>query len=139
MSNWQDAAQLPLARTTGTKGLGANFFRYWASAQVALNYNGNVLVVGMHQPEPGANYVFTRDGTSWYQQGGALRGDDSVNGRYGAGYGFGVSVDGDGFIFAFGAAFDNDFKGASWIFATNDAWTISASPTTARPRWPWSG
>ena len=69
----------------------------------------------------GAVWVFTRDGSSWTQQGDKLTGTGAVGS---AQQGTSVAISGDGNTLVSGGVADNNYKGAVWAFVrTENAWT----------------
>jgi hypothetical protein len=69
----------------------------------------------------GAVWVFTRNGTTWSQQGSKLTGSGAVGA---AQQGTSVSVSANGNTIAVGGLGDNSFAGATWIFTRNGtAWS----------------
>jgi hypothetical protein len=108
---------------------------------------GTFLINGVTNYEAvGAVWVFTRTGTSWSQQGSKLVASDAipivdVNGAPVAGagtqIGYSVSISADGNTILAGGQFDDQYKGAAWIFVRNTgAWTqqgpkLVGPPSTA--------
>jgi hypothetical protein len=81
---------------------------------VAVNANGDtVLVGGIADSYLGAAWVFTRDTTTYVQQGTKLVGSGYI-GNAMQGYSVGLSADGNTAVV--GGAFDDTRKGALWVF-----------------------
>ncbi|MEM6284688.1 MAG: FG-GAP repeat protein [Chloroflexota bacterium] len=90
---------------------------------VAVDNNTAVVTAPNHDDgngEPGAAYVYTFDGATWtFQQ--ELTPPDAD------GSGFGMAVDISGDLIAVGAARDNSFTGAVYVFALeNNTWSYEA-------------
>ncbi len=82
---------------------------------VALSFNGNTAIIGGNadNANAGAAWVFTRNGSSWAQQGNKLvANDETGNGSFGVS----VAVSSDGNTAVIGGNNDNSANGAAWIF-----------------------
>ena len=68
-----------------------------------------------------ATLIFTRNGTTWTQEGDEIIGSES-SGQFGQGVS--VSLSSDGNTLAVGGFADNNFLGATWIFTRSETtWT----------------
>lgn len=83
---------------------------------VAISDDGNTIAIGGNYDNSniGAVWMFVRNGTVWSQQGSKLVGIGSSGTSL---QGTSVSLSGDGNRLAVGAAGDNAYKGAVWLFA----------------------
>ena len=89
---------------------------------VALSSDGNTAIVGGPADDggKGAAWVFTRIGTSWFQQGNKLVGTGAVGNGF---QGYVVALSADGNTAVLGGYQDDSFKGAAWIFTrTGNSW-----------------
>jgi len=91
---------------------------------VSLSSDGNTLAVG--GPDDisyvGGTWVFTRNGTSWTQQGGKLLGTGVANST--SSQGFSVSLSSGGNTLAVGGYGGDSNVDATWVFTrTGSAWT----------------
>ncbi len=94
---------------------------------VALASDGNTALIG-GSGNLGAAWVFTRSGTSWSQQGAALIPDDATSG---AGFGWSVALSANGDTALIGAADDDTFTGAAWLFErSGTTWTQQGAKIT---------
>jgi hypothetical protein len=94
-------------------------------AAVALSADGNTLAVGGYSDnnELGATWVFTRNGTSWTQQGDKLVGTGAVASPY-VQQGYALALSADGNTLAVGGQQDNNNIGATWVFTrSGTTWT----------------
>ncbi len=99
----------------GSKLVGKNIIGAGGFANVALSYYGNTALIGASRDDGGigAAYIFTRVGATWSQQGPKLMGADAVgHSRQGQG----VGISGDGNTILVGGYYDDNLKGAGWIF-----------------------
>jgi gliding motility-associated-like protein len=90
---------------------------------IALSADGNTAIVGgsPYDGYHGAAWVYVRDGSSWTSQSGLLQGNDA-QGRPQQGAGVALSADGNTAIV--GGLYDNNIKGAAWIYTrTNGVWS----------------
>jgi FG-GAP repeat len=99
---------------------------------VSLSADGSTALVGAvsdesevsKKEEPlGAAWVFTRNGSTWTQQGPKLTakaGEEEVDGRFGKS----VNLSADGSTALIGAPFDAGFAGSAWVFTrSGSTWT----------------
>jgi hypothetical protein len=100
------------AKLVGTGAVGAAR----QGTGVAISANGNTAVVGgtADNSNAGAIWVFTRNGTTWSQQGNKLTGSGALGA---AQQGISVAVSGDGNTIASGGFADDNYIGAAWAFA----------------------
>ena len=106
------------AKLVGTGAVGAAK----QGTGVAISANGNTAVVGgpADNSNVGAVWVFTRNGTTWTQQGSKLLGSGAVGA---AQQGISVAISGDGNSIASGGFADDNYAGAAWVFARyGNAW-----------------
>jgi hypothetical protein len=104
-------------------GSGASGQQILQGSSVSLSEDGNTLAVGgpFDDNSKGATWIFTRSGTMWTQQGDKLVGMGAAGS---AGQGQSVSLSEDGNTLAVGGPFDDNFKGATWIFTRSGTkWT----------------
>ena len=90
---------------------------------VSLSADGNTAIVGgpYDNGQQGAVWVFTRNDTTWMQQGNKLVANDNTGA---AQQGISVSLSADGSTAILGGNFDNLFQGAVWVFTRNgNTWT----------------
>jgi trimeric autotransporter adhesin len=110
---------------------GASDYFGWAVA-----ISGDTLVVGAHQEDSsatdaGAAYVFTRSGSTWTQQGNALK---ASNAGAGDKFGFSVAISGD--TIAVGAPFEDSSDGSNE--ADNNATEAGAAYVFTRSGTAWT-
>ena len=107
----------------------------------SIDISGDYLVVGARGDDSnkGAAYIYMRNGTNWTQQQKITASDGSgdVSGYVGDKLGESVSISGD-YVIA-GARFDNQYKGAAYIYVrSGTTWSqqqkLTASPTRANDR-----
>jgi len=94
---------------------------------VAISADGNTAILGgpTDNFNAGAAWVFTRNGTTWTQQGGKLVGSGAIGiGQQGTG----VAISADGNTAIVGGNYDNGATGAAWVFVRNgNTWTQEGS------------
>jgi hypothetical protein len=103
-------------------GTGAQGFADQGYA-VALSADGNTALVGGFYDNNGigAAWVFTRSNGTWTQQGSKLVGTGGVGTPR---QGWSVALSADGNTALLGGTMDNNFVGATWVFArSNGTWT----------------
>jgi len=91
---------------------------------VALSADGNTAMVGgpYDNTNLGATWVFTRSGSTWTQQGNKLVGTGSVGPTVYQGFSVSLSANGNRAIV--GGMYDNNQKGAAWLFTrSGSTWT----------------
>lgn len=89
---------------------------------VSVSADGNSFIEGacLDNGNQGAVYLFKRTGKTWVQQGDKLVGSGNSGP---ARQGVSVGINADGTVAAVGGPYDNNNKGALWIFKlTNDKW-----------------
>jgi hypothetical protein len=104
------------AKLTGGGGLG---FFGWS---VALSDDGDTGLIGEWglNDGVGAAWVFTRSGSTWSKQGGALAAGASGE----TWFGYSVALSGDGDTALVGAPHGNSYAGAAWVFTrSGSTWT----------------
>lgn len=94
-------------------------------SSVILSADGNTAVLSGNSDNNslGAVWIFSRNGTSWNQQGDKLVGNDAVGA---AKQGSSLSLSADGNMLIVGGAEDNSGLGASWIFTKNSGSWLQA-------------
>jgi hypothetical protein len=94
----------------------------WQGFSVSISSDGNTAIVGgIGDSITGASWIFTRQNGVWSQQGDKLVGTGVVGCSQ---QGCSVSISSDGNTAIVGGTQDNNFQGASWIFARqNGVWT----------------
>ena len=82
---------------------------------VAISADGNTAIVGGYYDDSGqgAAWVFTRSGSSWWQQGNKLVGTGNTGAAM---QGWSVAISADGNTVIVGGRFDNTGQGAAWVF-----------------------
>lgn len=85
---------------------------------VAISADGNTAIIGGNNDDgaKGAVWVFTRNGSTWSQQGNKLVGSGAIGN---AQQGYSVAISADGNILLVGGHRDDGIKGAAWIFVRN--------------------
>ena len=108
---WTEQQKLTASDANGAAELG------WS---VALSANGNTAIVGGpgDNGSIGAAWVFTRNGSTWSQQGAKLAGADTVGN---AEQGYSVALSSDGNTAIFGGWADNNSLGAVWVFTRSSS------------------
>ena len=95
---------------------------------VSISADGNTAIVGGYSDNNfmGAAWVFTRSAGVWTQQGNKLVGTGSIGTFVWQGYSVSLSADGNTAII--GGEYDNNLKGASWVFTrTGGVWSQQGS------------
>jgi len=90
---------------------------------VSISADGNTAIVGTYGEGNGIGgaWIFVRNNGVWTQQGNKLVGTGSIGQVF---QGRSVSISADGNTAIIGGAYDNDKKGAAWIFKrSNGIWT----------------
>jgi len=108
----------PIATQQGAKLVGTgNVGAARQAGSVAVSADGNTMIMGgtleNAAASPGAAWVFTRNGTTWTQQGTKLVGTGYVGN---SGQGSSVALSADGNTAVIGGSVDDSSKGAVWIF-----------------------
>lgn len=98
-------------------------------SSVAVSADGNTMIMGgtleNALASPGAAWVFTRNGTTWAQQGEKLVGTGNVGN---SAQGSSVALSADGNTAVVGGSSDDGGKGAIWIFTrSGTTWTQQGS------------
>ena len=96
-------------------------------SSVAVSADGNTVAEGGSDDNSnaGANWIFTRTGTAWAQQGSKLVGTGASGS---AQQGTSIALSSDATTLASGGPADNSFAGAIWIFTVNSgSWTQQGS------------
>ncbi len=111
------------SKLTGTEESGGAGFGY----SVALNAEGNFALIGApyDHEDLGAAFVFTREGSTWSQQGEKLTGDAEGGKESGEGeFGYSVALSGNATTALIAGPFDDGFTGATWVFTRSEStWT----------------
>ena len=112
-------------KLTGKEESGGAWFGY----SLALSADGNTALIGgqFEQGNVGAAWVFTREGTTWTQQGPKLTGKEESGGGW---FGYSVALSADGNTALIGGLFDHEGVGAAWLFTREGTtWTQRAKLT----------
>jgi hypothetical protein len=113
-------------KLTGSGEVGLGRFGF----SVALSEEGTTALLGggSDNEGAGAGWVFTREGTSWVQQGAKLTG----SGESGHGHlGYSAALSADGNTALVGAIADNSEVGAAWVFVRSaGAWEQQGAKLT---------
>jgi hypothetical protein len=121
-STWTRDAKL----TGGTEETGTA----WFGADLALSEDGNTALVGdpADNGKLGAVWVFTRNGSSWSQQGTKLTGGEEGNeGRFGSS----VALSADGDTAMIGGRSEDGKMGAVWVFTSSgSSWSQQGTRLT---------
>ena len=98
-------------KLTGKEEAGTAWFGY----SVALSAEGNTALIGgqFDNGNVGAVWVFTREGTTWTQQGPKLTGKEELGGGW---FGYSAALSADGKTALIGGLFDHGGLGAVWVF-----------------------
>ncbi len=99
------------SKLVGTGAIG----RSYQGSSVSLNADGNTAMVGGNYDNIGigAAWVYTRNGSTWSQQGSKLVGTGAIGRSY---QGSSVSLNADGNTAMVGGNYDKNNKGAVWEF-----------------------
>jgi hypothetical protein len=111
----------------GTKLVGTGAEMASQGTSVSLSADGNTAIVGGPDDRGGygAVWIFTRSGSTWSQQGTKLVGTGAVGN---ANQGVSVTLSADCNTAIVGGYYDNNSKGAAWIFSRNGTtWTQQGS------------
>ena len=102
-------------KLVGTAAIGTTY----QGISVSLSADGNTAMVGGYYDNSGvgAAWVFTRITGTWWQQ-AKLVGTGNVGA---SNQGISVSLSADGNVAVIGGAYDNNYKGAVWVFTRNGA------------------
>jgi hypothetical protein len=102
-------------KLVGTGAVGASK----QGTSVSISSDGNTVAVGgpNDNSNAGAAWIYTRNGTTWSQQGPKLAGTGSVGGAL---QGTSVALSGNGTTVAIGGVGDDLFAGAVWLFSRAD-------------------
>jgi len=94
---------------------------HFGCCAVALSADGNTALIGGYADKAsiGAAWVFTREGSTWSQQGEKLTGGAEEKGA--AHFGYAVSLSSDGNTALIGGGFDNAKAGAAWVFTRSES------------------
>jgi hypothetical protein len=97
---------------------------------VSISEDGNTVAVGGGlDNRVGAVWIFTRSGTTWSQQGSKLVPNDLNGYSY---VGWSVALTGDGNTLAVGGPYDDNYRGAVWIFTrSGTTWSQQGSKLLA--------
>jgi hypothetical protein len=88
-------------------------------ASLGISADGNTVLAGSLDE---AAWVFTRSGSTWTQQGGQLAPADAA--ELSVDFGHAVALSADGNTAVVGGPYDNDRRGAAWIFTrSGSTWT----------------
>jgi hypothetical protein len=94
---------------------------------VAVSRDGSTVLIGGPHDDGGlgAAWVFVRAGSSWAEQGPRLVGSGAVRlSNGGDAQGSSVALSGDGNTALIGAPYDDQVRGASWVFTrSSNEWT----------------
>jgi hypothetical protein len=112
------------AKLTGAEEAGAGHFGY----SVALSADGGTALIGGPRDNGevgttyvGAAWVFTREGTTWSQQGAKLTGPEEAGAGH---FGYSVALSAEGSTALIGGPYDNKAAGAAWTFTREGTvWT----------------
>jgi FG-GAP repeat len=115
------------AKLTGGEEAGDGQFGY----SVALSSDGNTALIGGPYDGDGAGaaWVFTRESTSWTQEGAKLTGTEEAGEGH---FGWSVALSSDGDTALVGASRDHGGVGAAWVFIREDgSWSQQGPKLTA--------
>jgi FG-GAP-like repeat/FG-GAP repeat len=116
----------PLTPSDGSPGTSSGLSRF--GYDVALSTDGSTAAIGGYDDGTaiGAAWIFTRDGTTWSQQGPKLVGTGS-SGPF-TYQGNSVSLSSDGSTLVEGGKLDGGGVGATWVFTrSGNAWSQTGS------------
>lgn len=129
-TSWTQQQKLTASDGGSSQGFGVD---------VAMNPNGDVLVIGAHAAlgiDPitglssgqtsGAIYVFEWDGSSWIEE-QKLSSDLGLNGDY---FGRSVSIDQSGSKIAAGSKYENGSTGAVYVYTNYGSWALEDRVTS---------
>ena len=90
-------------------------YNVYFNGSVDLSADGNTVAIGTERLGTiGAVVIYVYSGNTWVQQGIPLEPNNNIGAQIG--FGFAVSLSGDGNTLAVGGISDNNFVGATWIF-----------------------
>jgi hypothetical protein len=117
------------SKLVGTGGVG-NANQGWS---VSLSGDGNTLVESgpFDGNSLGGFWTFTRNGTTWTQLGGRIRGTGATGNGW---QGYFVAMSTDGSTLIAGGNGDNSFAGASWVYASTGATGVEEIQTGDVPK-----
>jgi hypothetical protein len=131
-STWkQQGSQLKIEEEGGEQCVGSGG-ECGFGRSVALSADGNTALIGGPQDDGnrGAAWVFTRSGSTWTQQGGALTGGEEQVGEGRFGQSVALSADGDTALVGGPKVHHN--RGAAWVFTrSGSAWMQQGGELTA--------
>jgi len=112
-------------KIVGTGSIGASPQQGYSAS---LSADGNTAIVGgyVDNGNQGAAWVFTRNGTTWEQQGSKLVGTGNVGA---ARQGISLALSADGNTALVGGSFDNSNQGAAWVFVYSPPPSITVTST----------
>jgi hypothetical protein len=114
-------------KLTGSGESGAGEF----GVGISMSADGNTALIGglTDNGNVGAEWAFTKSGSSWTQQGPKLTASDEVGGGF---FGSGSALSADGNTAVITGPHDNGLAGAGWVFArSGTTWTQQGSKLTA--------
>jgi len=115
-STWTRGSRL----TGGSEEIGEGRFGF----SVALSSDASTAVIGGRSDNEGAGaaWVFTREGSTWFHEGGKLTGGGEARGQ--AKFGYSVALSADGNTALIGGPGDSGHQGGAWLFTRSGAaWT----------------
>ncbi|MFZ4796278.1 MAG: cadherin-like beta sandwich domain-containing protein [Bacteroidia bacterium] len=107
-------------KLVGTGSVGINVYQGYA---VSISADGNTVIVGGFGDNNnlGAAWIYKRSNGNWSQQGGKLVGTGNIGSSF---QGSSVSLSGDGNTAIVGGSYDNNGKGAVWVYtSSNGVWS----------------
>jgi hypothetical protein len=117
-------------QVNSTTGDGSAGFGY----SVALSADGKTALIGGYKDNSGkgAAWIFTRDGSTWKQQGSKLTARDELGGAW---FGQSVALSADGKTALIGGPKDTRYLGAAWVFTrSGSGWKQQAKLLSAKPK-----